>query len=693
MMFGTGKVSFQRATRRLIRPCIVLAVLVAGAAAAAPNAPADPLVVAAQGGFGGAVDITDLTTGTTFTGGLPSFSQGIAITPDGSTAWAVDQDNGITPFHIRPPQSEGTRISGVDGNFAEGIVFTPDGNTMYLEDARSVVPVDLSTDTAGQSIPLGTGLGGLATHVLAISPDGKTIYASYGSLGPNPAQLLTIDVPTNTVTGGIILGGANGDDVAGVVVAPDGTRAYVALRLSGLVVPVDLPSGSVESAIQIPVSQLAGSTGTGCTGFRCPPIQWDDSDIVITPNGRTVYVAGSVNGNSYVIPIDTATNQLGAPIPVSAGSPGLLAMSPDGATLYVVDSVSANSSTLEEVDIASNIVTGSATVPYPIREFAIGTSSSPDTDLNITSVPDISTPASSSSGATVTYSGPTATDEGGETPPVTCDHPSGSTFAVGTTTVTCTATDSDDTPLAVSTSFKVTVTDTDLSIGSPPANITTPAASVNGATVSYRPPAGSDEDGETPMVVCDRSPGSTFPIGTTTVTCTASDPDDTPSSASNSFKVTVFINPPTSKVNVRFHYSADGSAGGWSTATTVSSSGAVTIGPQAMEGNLIVKPGDTLNVGYDFTMPGSHPAATLGFFNTTVTLQAACAPGTGGGTITVNVPAQQYTDPMNSSAWYPSGKQQDPSVYQGSISVPNLCGGGSISLKQGGTFNATVGAL
>ncbi len=149
------------------------------------------------------------------------------------------------------------------------------------------------------------------------------------------------------------------------------------------------------------------------------------------------------------------------------------------------------------------------------------------------------------------------------------------------------------------------------------------------------------------------------------------------------------INPPSSKVNLRFHYSADGSAGTWS-GTTAVNSGAITIGPQAMEGNLMVKPGDTLKVGYDLTIPGSHPSTALGFTNTTVRLQTVCTNGSGGGQVAVTVPDQQYTDPLNSSSWYPSGNQQDPSVYQGQTTIPDLCGGGSMSVEQGGTFNATV---
>ena len=153
------------------------------------------------------------------------------------------------------------------------------------------------------------------------------------------------------------------------------------------------------------------------------------------------------------------------------------------------------------------------------------------------------------------------------------------------------------------------------------------------------------------------------------------------------------INPPSSKVNMRFHYAADGSTGGWSSSQTVSPLGAITIGPQATEGSLVVNPGDTLSAGYDFDMPGSHPAATLGFSNTTVTFQAACSSGSGGGQIVVHVPNEQYTDPLNVISWQPSGNQQDPSVYQGQTTVPDLCHGGSISLKQGGTFNSTVGQL
>ncbi len=164
----------------------------------------------------------------------------------------------------------------------------------------------------------------------------------------------------------------------------------------------------------------------------------------------------------------------------------------------------------------------------------------PDNDLGLTNVPaNITVNATSPQGAVVTYTSPTVVDEDSPLPPVSCTPASGSTFPIGTTTVTCPVSDSDDTPSSVSQNFTVTVNDTDLGLTNVPANITTNATSPQGATVTYTPPTVVDEDSTLPLVSCTPASGSTFAIGTTTVTCTVSDSDDTPSSVSKTFTVTV----------------------------------------------------------------------------------------------------------------------------------------------------------
>jgi hypothetical protein len=81
-----------------------------------------------------------------------------------------------------------------------------------------------------------------------------------------------------------------------------------------------------------------------------------------------------------------------------------------------------------------------------------------DSDLGLTNMPgNITTNATSPQGAVVTYTSPTVVDEDNPLPPVNCSPASGSTFAIGNTTVTCSVSDSDDSNSPVSQSFSVTV--------------------------------------------------------------------------------------------------------------------------------------------------------------------------------------------------------------------------------------------
>jgi galactose oxidase-like protein/HYR domain-containing protein len=163
-----------------------------------------------------------------------------------------------------------------------------------------------------------------------------------------------------------------------------------------------------------------------------------------------------------------------------------------------------------------------------------------DTDLALTGVPaDISVSTMSGGGAVVDYSTPSALDEEATSSAVSCNPASGSTFPIGTTTVTCTATDTDDAPTSVTATFRITVLDNDLAFTAPPRNVVANATDPSGAIVNYSPPVAADEDLTAPAVTCLPSSGSTFPIGTSTVTCTATDSDDTPSTITTSFQVTV----------------------------------------------------------------------------------------------------------------------------------------------------------
>ncbi|HEY5927722.1 MAG TPA: HYR domain-containing protein [Kofleriaceae bacterium] len=162
------------------------------------------------------------------------------------------------------------------------------------------------------------------------------------------------------------------------------------------------------------------------------------------------------------------------------------------------------------------------------RSVFVGGFAMPDlTDVTGPIVGNLSQPlilqATGPTGSVGWYMPPTAEDLGLAGATVYCDPPPHSTFAIGTTIVTCTATD----PLGNSTTvqFPITVRDAvgPIILGIPLTTIV-PATSPSGATVNYTMPRAVDPvctSGNT--ISCDPPPGSVFPVGTTTVTCTAID--------------------------------------------------------------------------------------------------------------------------------------------------------------------------
>ncbi len=128
-----------------------------------------------------------------------------------------------------------------------------------------------------------------------------------------------------------------------------------------------------------------------------------------------------------------------------------------------------------------------------------------------------------------------ASDNGNPSPAVSCTPAAGATFPVGTTPVTCTATDASGN--AATGSFDVTVRDVTPPTLQLPADITNVAATSSaGAPVTFSATATDLVDG-TVSPVCTPAAGSTFPVGTTPVVCTATDAAG--NSASGTFTVTV----------------------------------------------------------------------------------------------------------------------------------------------------------
>lgn len=127
--------------------------------------------------------------------------------------------------------------------------------------------------------------------------------------------------------------------------------------------------------------------------------------------------------------------------------------------------------------------------------------------------------ATSGGGAVVEYTA-TATDDDPQNPAVVCAPASGSLFPIGETKVECSAKDAADNE--AKGSFTVVVRDTTGPTLRLPGDLTREATGPDGAKVEYEATATDAVDGDV-AVKCSPASGETFPMGDTTVECSAAD--------------------------------------------------------------------------------------------------------------------------------------------------------------------------
>ena len=137
----------------------------------------------------------------------------IAITPDGRTAYVVNQDsNNVTPISTRTDKP-GKAIQVARRPSA--IAITPNGKTAYVANvgfglASSVIPISTATNRTGKPIRVGD-----IPEAIVITKDGKTAYVlNFAAASGAPEGSVTpISTATNTAAREIIVG-LNPDAIA-----------------------------------------------------------------------------------------------------------------------------------------------------------------------------------------------------------------------------------------------------------------------------------------------------------------------------------------------------------------------------------------------------------------------------------------------------------------------------------------------
>jgi YVTN family beta-propeller protein len=129
------------------------------------------------------------------------------------------------------------------GRGAEGFDVSPDGKEVWAANARdaTVTVIDVATKKAMQTFPI--PLKG--ANRLKFTPDGARVLISGLGARGGDNSLVVIDASTQKVVKQLNLGGG----AAGILITPDGSRAYVAVSTADKIVVLDLKTLEVIGQI------------------------------------------------------------------------------------------------------------------------------------------------------------------------------------------------------------------------------------------------------------------------------------------------------------------------------------------------------------------------------------------------------------------------------------------------------------
>jgi DNA-binding beta-propeller fold protein YncE len=135
-----------------------------------------------------------------------------------------------------PPSSprKTWRITNVPaGRGSEGFDLSPDAKQIWVANAQdgTVTTIDVATKKSLQTFPIP-----VRGNRLKFTPDGKQVLVSGSPSGQSKANIVILDFATHNEVKTFDLGGGS----AGILIPPDGSRAYIAVSAKDEVAVVDL---------------------------------------------------------------------------------------------------------------------------------------------------------------------------------------------------------------------------------------------------------------------------------------------------------------------------------------------------------------------------------------------------------------------------------------------------------------------
>ena len=229
------------------------------------------------------------------------------------------------------------------------LALSPDGQTVYIKNNTNLWVVDAGSWTLVQT--LGYPGSGASLHGIAVSPDGTHVYVT--GCGN--------ELYDWTVAGGVVsfsrtIALASGSDPCGLAISADGTKAYVCLSIANKLAVVNLSSGTVSQQIKVGIAPwdvvLSPDGKTAYVsdwGGRYPT----NGDLTMTSAGTAVVVDERGVATSGVVSVVNLTTGVETAQVATGLHPSDLVLSPDGGTLYVAN---ANSDTVTVINTQTKMV-------------------------------------------------------------------------------------------------------------------------------------------------------------------------------------------------------------------------------------------------------------------------------------------------------------------------------------------------
>lgn len=490
--------------------------------------------------------------------------------------WTVSMTPAAAPAPGQPTYAMHASLSG-SGTGAAVITATCGGSSKELRLDTANESVDWRCDGFSLSVRFISGTpefwkrtcsGGLCAWV-KITPTGTPSVAKAGSpvtadpSNTDPISVTIYDdnlVPIGSFTldpqesvDVSVVPGPNNEPYLQLTVLNGGTDGNVTVQLLGQTLNLQSGAGPQtydmhpDNTAPVVSSQVSGTLGNNGFYTSNVTVTWtvSEPDSTVTSTGcETQTVATDTNGVTFTCEASSKGGTTTQSVTIKRDATAPTISVPANITLAATSNAGAvatyTASALDALDPSvtatcapasgSTFAIGQTTVTCTATDGA-GNAATPATftvTVEDTTAPTIdahaavTAQATSAAGASVTFSAPATHDVVDGTGVATCTPASGSTFPIGSSTVTCSATDAHGNA-ATPTTFTVTVEDTTAPTIDAHAAVTAQATSAAGATVSYSAPATHDAVDGNGVATCTPASGSTFAVGATTVTCTATD--------------------------------------------------------------------------------------------------------------------------------------------------------------------------